>query len=184
MENSNFNQLFETIKLKKQYIKQLKTEVTNFNQNKNDTYKLIKSFNVKRSLLVKYIIDITFSRTNTLLHVMDFAGNLKFYCSAGVLKYTGKSKKSRKRVIRDIYKKILVSKLNYLTNYPVALHLKNVNSTTELIIKLLKKKFCIKVIKIFSSFPYNGCRKKKVRRKKIRMKKRFNNKNSSKNSEM
>lgn len=177
MKNYQLNQLFETIKFKKQYIKQLKNEITNLNQNKKNSYKLIKSFNVKKPLLVKYIIDITFSRTNTLLHVMDFAGNLKFYCSAGILKYTGKNKKSRKRIIRAIYK-ILVSKLNYLTNQPVALHLKNVNFTTDLIIKLLKKKFFIKVIKIFSSFTYNGCRKKKVRRKKIRIKKRFTSNNT------
>jgi ribosomal protein S11 len=47
-----------------------------------------------------YIIDISFSKKNTLIHVMDFSGNLKFFCSAGFLNYKGKSKKSRYSVLK------------------------------------------------------------------------------------
>jgi len=116
--------------------------------------------------LIKYIIDVTFSRTNTFVHVMDFSGQLKFFCSAGTLNYKGKSKKARYSVFRDIYR-VLVSKLRFLKGQPVALHLKNVSFAKFWIIKLLKKKFYIKVVRNFITYPYNGCRKRKMRRKKF-----------------
>ena len=36
--------------------------------------------------------------------------------------------------------------------------------------KKLKKKFFIKVVRSFNLYPHNGCRKKKVRRKKFKKK--------------
>lgn len=172
MENYKLNNFFYNIKLKKQYINKLRSEIINLNltKNKEDIYPSIKKPILKKDYLIKYIIDITFSRTNTLLHVMDFSGNLKFYSSAGKVQYTGKRKKARRLVIRDLYK-IIVSKLYYLNNQPIALHLKNVGPARGWIIKLLKKKFFIKLVKVFNTYPYNGCRKKKLRRKKFRTKK-------------
>jgi ribosomal protein S11 len=161
MQKFELNEFFQNIKLKKQYINKLKVEVTNLN--------LIKDTNLNNNTennLVKYIVDITFSRTNTLLHVMDFSGNLKFYSSAGKLGYKGKSKKVRKLILRAIYKS-LVLKLDYLLNQPIALHLKNVSfSSSSWIIDRLKKKLFIKVVKIYESNVYNGCRKRKLKKKK------------------
>ena len=172
MENYTLNKFLENIRLKKQYINKLNNEITNLNKikNKEDNYALITSFETKKVYMIKYIIDITFSKTNTLLHVMDFAGNLKFYCSAGKLQYTGKNKKSRRLIVKDLYK-ILISNLDYLNNQPIALHFKNVGSARFSITRLLKKKFFIQVVKVFSTYVYNGCRKKKLRRKKFRTKK-------------
>jgi ribosomal protein S11 len=171
MENYKLNNFFFNIKLKKQYISKLKNKILKLNNIKNKENKVItiKSLKSKEIYLIKYVIDITFSKTNTLLHVTDCFGNLKFYVSAGKLQYFGKNKKSR-NVLQDFYK-ILVSKLDYLNNQPIALHLKNVNSSKVWIIKKLKKKLFIKSVKIFNSYPYNGCRKKKLRRKKFRTKK-------------
>jgi ribosomal protein S11 len=170
MENYKLNNFFYNIKLKKQYINKLKYEIKNLNITKNKKENYISQTNIKKDYLIKYIIDITFSRTNTLLHIMDFAGNLKFYSSAGKLQFTGKRKKARRLVLRDLYK-IIVSKLYYLNNQPIALHLKNVGSARGWILKLLKKKIFIKIVKVFNTHPYNGCRKKKLRRKKFRTKK-------------
>lgn len=166
----NLNSFFNDIKLKKQYIKKLKNKVDLLNSlKKKNLNSMILNNNdrnisyVKEDFLVTYIIDITFSRSNTLLNVMDFSGKLKFFCSAGSLKYKGKRKRARYLVFRDMYK-ILVSKLKFLKLQPLALHLKNVGSAKFWIIKRLKKKLFIKIIKSYDLYPHNGCRKKKVRR--------------------
>lgn len=173
---NNLNKFFKNIHLKKKYIKTLKNSISLLKNNNYRNLEITKSniqstnYDLKEDFLVTYIIDLTFSKTNTLLHVMDFAGNLKFFCSAGSLQYKGKRKKiSRYSVFRYMYK-VLVYKLKFLKGQPLALHLKNVGSTKFLIIKLLKKKLFIKVIKSYDLYPHNGCRKKKVIRKKSRSK--------------
>lgn len=166
------NIFFQNILLKKQYILKLKNKVSYLNNIKNssDIWYNQNQKIAKEHYLVKYIIDITFSKTNTLLHVTDFAGNLKFFCSAGSFNYNGRSKKSRRAILKDFYK-TLVLKLQFLKSQPIALHLKNVRSEKFWIFKHFKKKFFVKTIKVFNTYSYNGCRKKKIRRKKIRTKK-------------
>lgn len=169
----DFNKFLRSVKLRKQYIKELKKKIFLLNNSKEKAYKNLSSTLVPKTKLfsidehlVMYVIDITFTRTNTLLHVMDFSGELKFFCSAGSFKYTGKGKKLRSTVFRDFYR-ILVSKLKFLQSKPIALHLKNVGYNKFWIIKKLKKKFFIKVIRSFNFYPHNGCRKRKMRRKKF-----------------
>lgn len=167
------NIFFQNILLKKQYISKLKNKINYLNKSKNiNNVGVNQQINtrIKHNYLVKYIIDITFSRTNTLLHVTDFAGTLKVFYSAGRLNFNGRNKKSRRAVLKDFYR-MLVLKLQFLKNQPIALHLKNVRSEKFWIFKRLKKKFFIKTIKVFNNYAYNGCRKKKIRRKKIRTKK-------------
>jgi len=171
----NLVEFFREVQLKKQYIKQLKNKVSLLNFLKKKNYKKLNSKlscfssskqSYKDNCLVTYIIDITFSKTNTFIHAMDFSGKLKFFSSAGALQYRGKNKKFRSVVLRDMYK-IFISKLKFLKNQPVALYLKNVRFAKSQIIKLFKKKFFIKIIKSFNTYPYNGCRKKKMKRKKF-----------------
>jgi len=178
MENiktkNNLNKFFMDIKSKKQYIKKLKNKVNLMNNFKKNSYKNLNSviFNlnnfegyVKEDFLVTYIVDLTFSKANTLLNIMDFSGNSKFFCSAGLLQYKGKrKKKARYLIFRDMYR-ILISKLKFLKAQSVALHLKNVGSAKFWIIKLLKKKLFVKAVKSYDLYPHNGCRKKKIRRK-------------------
>lgn len=171
--NFNLNKFLKDIKLKKQYVKNLNDKIFFLSNIKEKNYKLVckkNSFD-KYDHLVMYIIDISFSRSNTFLHVLDFAGNLKFFCSAGYFNYSGKSKRSRLTILKEFYR-ILLLKLKFLKGRPVALHLKNVGSYKFRIIKKLKKKFFIKIIRNFNLYPHNGCRKKKIRRKKIKKKRR------------
>jgi ribosomal protein S11 len=175
--NFNINKFLDGVKLKKQYVEKLKDKISVLNDVTKKNYKdlspVINSTNSqlsKNDYLIMYIINISFSETNTLLHVTDFAGNLEFFCSAGSLSYKGKQKKSRFLVFRDLFR-ILVSKLTFLKGKPVALHLKNVGSNKFWIIKKLKTKFFIKVIRNFNLYPYNGCRKKKMRRRKFKKEK-------------
>jgi len=171
---SSLSRFLQNIKLKKQYVSKLQSKISSLrSNNKQESYKHTNSFigSKDKSLLyedsfVMYVINITFSRTNTLLNVMDFSGKQKFFGSAGLVKYTGKSKRARFSVFRDLYRSMLV-KLKSLGSKPIALHLKNVGSHKFWLVEKLKKKFYLKVIKDFNSYPYNGCRKKKAKHKKF-----------------
>ena len=170
--NLNLNNFLKDFSSKKQYIKKLKSHANSLSLIKQQNYRLLdnqfSSVQLKGLFtdhIVMYIIDITFSRSNTFLHVMDSAGHLKFFASAGHFKHKGKNKKFRFNVLKNIYR-VLVTRLDYLKGKPIALHLKNVGFNKFWIIKKLKTKFFIKTIKSFTLFPFNGCRNKKVRRKK------------------
>lgn len=172
--NFNLNKFFRKIVVKKQYIKKLKNKTCLLENIKEQNYKSL-NYNLflknedcrKYDRLVIYIINISFSRSNTLLHVMDSSGILKFFCSAGNLSYKGKSKKIRVSILKSMVR-VLVRKLNFLDNKPIALHLKNVGFRKSWIVKRLQKKFFIKVVRSFNVYPHNGCRKRKVRRKKFK----------------
>lgn len=173
----NLNNFFNSIKLKKQYIKKLQNKIILLNNIKEKNYKILSSevLSAKKgcddNYLISYIIDITFSQTNTLLHVTDPVGNLKFFCSAGSLNFKGKVKRSRFLVFREMYH-ILISKLEFLKRQPVGVHFKNVGFSKFWMLKKLKKKFFVRVVKSFGSYPYNGCRKRKMKRKKFKKRRR------------
>ena len=168
------NKFLRIIKLKKQYLKKLKENFfalkhcrKNYKKLNSDFKFQVKKFNT-HSFFVTYIISIVFSKTNSLFHIMDFSGKLKFFYSAGSFSYSGKSKKKARFLVFKKFYQLLVKKFKFLRKTPVALHLTNVESNKTWIVKKLKKKIFIKVIRIFNSYPHNGCRKKKVRRIKVR----------------
>jgi ribosomal protein S11 len=170
--NFNLNKFLKKLVLKKKYIKTLTDKICLLENIKEQNFKILNNnlFSnnfIKHDTLIVYIIDISFSRSNTLLHVMDSSGILKFFCSAGDLSYSGKSKKSRISVLTSMIR-VLMQKLKFLQGKPIALHLKNVGFKKFWIVKKLKKKFFIKIVRSFNLYPHNGCRKKKVRRKKFK----------------
>lgn len=177
--NFDLNQLISDVKLKKKYLNSLKSKSLSLTKIRGKYYKSL-SYNLfnhssisklSNYFLVTYVISISFSRSNTFLHVTDFFGKLIFFYSAGSFKHTGKNKKARFIVFKDMYQK-LVSKLSFLKNKPVALHLQNVGSNKIWIIKKLETKFFITCVKVFNNYPHNGCRKRKARRKKFKKRKR------------
>ena len=98
-ENFNLNIFLKNIKLRKQYLKSLDNKALLLSSVKEKNYKFLNSdlyfkqgFLFTNMHLAIYIIDIHFSESNTLLHVMDFSGKLKFFYSAGSFGYSGKSK--------------------------------------------------------------------------------------------
>jgi ribosomal protein S11 len=178
--NLNINEFFSTIKFKKQYLKTLKQNIFWLKSIKDNNYNYkdlnLKLFPINNQIFdqeyyIAYIIDISFLQTNTFLSVMDSSGKLKYSCSAGSLKYKGKAKRNRFKVFKSFFK-LLASKLTFLKNKPVALHLKNVRNFNSWIIKQLKKKVFIRLVREFNLYPHNGCRKPKVRRKKFRTKRK------------
>lgn len=127
-----------------------------------NSYVLNKYLN---GLILVYIISFSFSATNTLLHITDSLGNLKFKYSAGLFDFKGKQKKSRIQVLRRFFRELKKLKISNIQNKPVALHLNNVGSYKYFILKNLKKNFFIRLIKSYETYSFNGCRKKKKLRK-------------------
>lgn len=166
--------IFSFIKLKKKYIKKLFSSTTILNRFKSQFYQGLHFFlssnyllKCKKDFLVSYVIYFCFSLSNTVLHVSDATGNLKFSCSSGLIDLQGKQKVVRRLALTRFFNILSSAKSNLLKNNPVALHLKNVSGSNKfLIIKKLKSKFFIKIIKNFDLTAYNGCRKKKERRKR------------------
>ena len=119
----------------------------------------------KEDFLIVYIITIIFLKANTNINVSDIKGNVKLSYTSGSVNLLGKQKKNRVKAISRLIS-LLVKKASFLNNCPVSVHLYNVTSHKPLILNKLKNSFFIRLVKIFNQSPYNGCRKKKVRRKK------------------
>jgi ribosomal protein S11 len=139
------------------------------NQNKNLS-SLIKNqklfFSNSKKFVVLFTIYFVFSPVNTFLYVTDAQGNLKFYYSAGLLKFKGKQKKIRLQILNCFFKELRKLKITIFKNKPVSLHLNNVGFYKSLIIKNIKKHFFVRFIKSYQIYSFNGCRKKKQIRKK------------------
>ena len=152
-------------------IKNLKSQADTLRKVKesNNKYLNQKEYSSKskttQNLLVAYIINISFLKANTTVHVSDIKGNVKLFYSAGSVNLMGKQKRKRRIAISKLIS-LLLKKATFLTTKPIALHLNNVNSYKSFIVGRLKKTLYIRVIKSFNQAPYNGCRKKKLRRKK------------------
>jgi ribosomal protein S11 len=116
--------------------------------------------------LIKYIISINLLEKNTFLNVTDIRGNLKFFRSAGFVELKGKRKIKQPLALNNLINS-LKNKANFLYNKPVALHLTNVNFFSyKYIVSKLEIFFFIIFIQVFDSKPHNGCRPKKIKRKK------------------
>lgn len=183
MENNNLkkrNMFLNNISLKKKffYYKEINNSISKLKSlsNEKHQHKKLDLFmpkpsifldkNKKDGLIVMYVIYFSFSATNTFLHVMDTFGNLKFRYSAGLVDFKGKQKKSRIQVLTRFIQELGKQKISILKNKPIALHLNNVGFYQYFIIKNLKKRFFIRLIKSYETYPYNGCRKKKRLRKR------------------
>ena len=130
--------------------------------------------NNKKTFLLTYIISFSFSPKNTLLHITDVWGNLKFCYSAGSVGMIGKQKKNRVLVLSRFFNLLAKIKITSIKNQPIALHLRNVGYHKYFIIKRLKRYFFIQAIKSYETYSYNGCRSKKKLHRRQRLKKRKN----------
>ena len=86
----SFNKFFMLLHYKKQYLNKIKIKAHLLNKLKKTNYKKVglKSFNTSINSynppFVTYILEISFSKKNTLFHLSDFSGNIKFFYSAGM----------------------------------------------------------------------------------------------------
>jgi ribosomal protein S11 len=157
------------------YEKKILAQVAYLQQLKKNNFKSLSLEQLKiqnegilkgaQDFMVMYIISISFLKANTTIHVTDIKGNMKLFYSAGSIGLTGKQKKKRRIAVSRLIS-LLLKKTGFLSNKPVALHLNNVSFYKTLIVSKLKRNLYIKIVKSFNQAPYNGCRKKKIRRKK------------------
>lgn len=145
---------------------------------KNTNYKkldiTLKSNGVvktKRRKIVLFVISIYCLRKNTMFHFSEHGGRLLSFFSAGSLKFKGKSKKSRYMILKQ-FRKALLRNFKQLRGKPTALHIYNADSDIDWIINRIKSKFFVTTVQSLVSYPHNGCRKPKKRRKKFRTKKK------------
>jgi hypothetical protein len=117
--------------------------------------------------LIKYIIGISMYNTNTILYLSDIKGTIKFFCSAGSLKMNKKQKTKKVSVLIKLIK-FMLPKINFVSKTDlVALHLKNFNKHLSLfVLNFLFKYRNIGMLKISNNQPHNGCRPRKIKRKK------------------
>lgn len=171
----SLNRFFKKIHLKKQYLKKMQNKVRLLNELKETNLKKVgssfskKAMKTSKNIFVVYIIEIFFSKKNTLFHISDCSGNVKFSYSGGSFQEKGKSKTFRLVMLKKFYR-MLISKLKFVKKVPVAIHFKNADFNKFWFLKKLRKKLFVTVVKNFNNYPYNGCRKKKMRRKKFKSK--------------
>jgi len=167
------SKIFKFVKVKKNQIEKFKKIISNLKVVQSTFYPglhflLTKNHFKKQklNLLVSYVICFNFSQSNSIIQVSNANGHSKFFCSAGLVDLTGKQKIARRLVLLRFLRILSLLKLKLIKNQPVALHLKNVGFNKYFITKKLKNKFFIKLVKTFNLSPYNGCRKKKEKRKR------------------
>ena len=114
---------------------------------------------------VTYIINIFFMRANTVVQITDTKGQAKLLFTSGLVKLSGKQKRNRRIAIIKLLT-LLHKKASFVKSSPVTLHLHNILFYKNFLINKLVQHFFVKAIRSYQSFPYNGCRKRKVRRKK------------------
>ena len=181
LPNVLFKQIVTKLKLEvseleknKLYINNLLNQATilrnseNIYSSKNSIFKnkfSVNNVSENKSFLVMYIISISFLKANTIVHVSDIKGNMKLFYTAGSVNLSGKQKAQRGIAISRLIS-LLTQKATFIGKKPTAVHLLNVRAHKALIINKLKRNFFVQVIRSFNHSPYNGCRKKKVRRKK------------------
>lgn len=127
-----------------------------------------KLLNFKSQTMIKYIIGISNYKSNTILYLTDVKGTVKFFCTSGSLGITRKQTKKKVAVVLKLLK-ILVLNNKFLSKTEnIALHFKNFNKKLVSVISsfLITSYPNIKIIKINNNQPHNGCRPKKIKRKK------------------
>ena len=119
-------------------------------------------------LNVTYILAVVFSLKNTRVLLLSSSGQLIRAYSGGFAGFKNQQNTSRQLVVRKILTLLKSMYLNdVVSSDTVSLHLYNVGDKKSSIVKLVSQFFLVTSIKLFNSIPYNGCKKKKLRRKKF-----------------
>ena len=146
--------------------KKLINKINILKNNKKNIYYTLKTKNKINENPVKHIIGITLSNSNTNLYFSNIKGKIQFFLSSGFLGLSGKQKIKKPVILIKLIRYVL-SKLGFLDNSSTALHLRNFTKFyASLVITLLNKYVLIELIRVYNNKPHNGCRPKKIKRKK------------------
>lgn len=118
---------------------------------------------------VSFILSLSFSKSNTNMAFLTSSGTLLFSTTSGLLNFKGNQKTNRQRVLKQMLTELNITlKKAQLEKVPICLQLTKVGTFQSQVVNLTKRFFLISSIKTFNRVPYNGCRKKKIRRKKFK----------------
>lgn len=120
--------------------------------------------------MVSIILGVSIYKNNIVIFVSDIKGRLLYFNTSGLLKL--ETKKKTIDIIFKLLVKLIKEKKFFKPDTSIALHLKNSNQKiSKSIIKFISNNLAhknIQIIQIKNNKPHNGCRPKKVRRKKFR----------------
>ena len=164
------------VKYRKDLIEKIKTNIqliekttTNNKIKKIQDIAKISNFKVssyKSNFFLKYVIGIFISKTNITIFLTNIKGEIKHFVSSSILKLNKKQNKIT--IISKLFKILLLKNAFLKKENCVVLHFKNVNQRTALVLYSFISRYFKNIlsIKIFNNKPYNGCRPKKIKRKK------------------
>ena len=157
------NNFFASIQLKKKHKKVVRSSTNKINKTEFRKKKIKLNY-----YLIKFIINISFIKSNICLHIMDCSGKSKYLKSSKAI--NNKLKSLSIQNLENFYK-IIVSELDFLKNAPVAIHFNNIEFNYPWLTEKISKKLFLTVLKFYNKHSHNGCRKKKLKRKKFSKKK-------------
>lgn len=125
-----------------------------------------KFYDYKSNFFIKYIIGIFISKTNITIYLTNIKGEIKYFVSSSSLKLNKRQNKTA--TIIKLFKILLFKNPFLKKENCTVLHFKNINQRTALTAYSFIANYFKNIlsIKIFNNKPHNGCRPKKVKRKK------------------
>lgn len=149
-----------------------KQNSTHFKKLDNNQSFVFKKPNLKdNTMFVSYIIGVTVLPKSVVFYVSDIKKKLLFSIKSGQLGLKGNQKKRKPTVFIQLLRYFFKQQLfQNVINKPVSVHFKNVDysSLKTIVAFLTKKNLVIVAIKNFNNTPHNGCRPRKIKRKKRR----------------
>jgi hypothetical protein len=146
----------------------LKKRLGGDNSSKQKTLSYNEKIRLK-GYFIKFIIFISSTKSNTFIHVMDCLGSERYFYSMKSISQNTKSKKNNSDIqVTEKFYKILVAKLKFLQGTPIALHFNSVEFNFQWFLDKITKKLFITIVRFYTKYSHNGCRKKKIKRKKVK----------------
>jgi hypothetical protein len=118
---------------------------------------------IEKLYIIKGIITIIFTYSNISIYLFDVKKNIKLLVNGN--NFT-RSKKLTKHTIVSVFNNFILLSKKYSNISVIGLHIKGLKKNRKFIKNRLKKHFYIQLVLFFTNHPYNGCRLKKVKRKK------------------
>ena len=113
-------------------------------------------------------VSLKFTTSNTLVSATTSSGDPLISFSAGLVGLKSRQKIDRQKAVTSLLIKMdkHLRSIGIDQNVLVSLHLTNVGPNTRFAVGVAKLLFLIVSVKSLERAPFNGCRKKKIRRKK------------------
>lgn len=151
--HKNINKHLKIVSRKKNYNKVLNKQTYYINKKK-----LLKNNINYKYYFIKFIIKISTNKSNVFLHIMNSYGKEQFF-------YSIKQKNLNNKILEHFYK-ILMLKSKFLKNKPIAMHFDTTQLNHKWFLQKITKKLFLVIVQFYNKYAHNGCRKKKLKRKK------------------